>query len=99
MTLRIGPRGAPDAAWVMNQARSRAIDRLRFEQRQKRVNPYPGDPPLENALSDVSELPDTEEQRGLLQDALSALTKGEREAIETAFFGELTPRGSRHAPP
>src|SRR5262249_62414842 len=24
--------------WIMNQARSRAIDRLRFEQRQKRVN-------------------------------------------------------------
>ena len=25
--------------WIMNQARSRAIDRLRFEQRQKRVDP------------------------------------------------------------
>src|SRR5919205_4036198 len=27
--------------WIMNQARSRAIDRLRFDQRKKRVNPYP----------------------------------------------------------
>jgi DNA-directed RNA polymerase specialized sigma24 family protein len=27
--------------WIMNQARSRAIDRLRFEHRQKRVNPSP----------------------------------------------------------
>src|SRR6185295_13139999 len=25
--------------WIMNQARSRAIDRLRFEQRKKRVEP------------------------------------------------------------
>ncbi|MGH8666550.1 MAG: sigma factor, partial [Burkholderiales bacterium] len=27
--------------WIMNQARSRAIDRLRFEQRKKRVNQHP----------------------------------------------------------
>jgi RNA polymerase sigma-70 factor (ECF subfamily) len=77
-------------AWVMNQARSRAIDRLRFEQRQKRVNPYPGNSPLETAESRVSELSDAEEQRVLLQSALGALTTGEREAIETAFFAELT---------
>ncbi len=30
--------------WIMNQARSRAIDRLRFEQRKKRVDPRAGDP-------------------------------------------------------
>ena len=29
--------------WLMNQARSRAIDRLRFEQRKKRVRPDSGD--------------------------------------------------------
>jgi DNA-directed RNA polymerase specialized sigma24 family protein len=31
--------------WIMNQARSRAIDRLRFEHRKKRFNNY-GDSPL-----------------------------------------------------
>src|SRR5215207_10197657 len=30
--------------WIMNQARSRAIDRLRFDQRKKRVPPETADP-------------------------------------------------------
>src|SRR4029434_7619579 len=30
--------------WIMNQARSRGIDRLRFEQRKKRVQPETGNP-------------------------------------------------------
>ena len=77
-------------AWVMNQARSRAIDRLRFEHRQKRVNPYPGNGSLGTAESSVEEIPDAEEHGVRLRGALAALTRWEREAIETAFFGELT---------
>jgi DNA-directed RNA polymerase specialized sigma24 family protein len=33
------PDGGPVIGWILNQTRSRAIDRLRFEQRKKRVNP------------------------------------------------------------
>ena len=31
----------PVLGWILNQARSRAIDRVRHEQRRKRVNPFP----------------------------------------------------------
>jgi RNA polymerase sigma-70 factor (ECF subfamily) len=77
--------------WIMIQARSRAIDRLRFEQRRKRSpDPqltYDDERVQVGAPLDVLEA----RQRGcLLQEALSALTPDERNAIETAFFSELT---------
>jgi RNA polymerase sigma-70 factor (ECF subfamily) len=83
------PDGGSVVGWIMNQARSRAIDRLRFEQRKKRVNPHPDDPaPL--AASDSYDRIDQSERDDLLRDALSVLTPNERQAIESAFFAELT---------
>jgi RNA polymerase sigma-70 factor (ECF subfamily) len=76
--------------WIMNQARSRAIDRLRFEQRKKRVDPHASDalPAIETGEShDVLEL---KEQSRALRNALTVLTPDERQAIEAAFFSELT---------
>ena len=37
---RYDPGGGTVLGWIMNQARSRAIDRLRFEQRKKRVESH-----------------------------------------------------------
>jgi len=76
----------------MNQARSRAIDRLRFEQRKKRVSRDVEGPPCAPAASDPHELLDIREQRRVVREALEVLTPAERQAIERAFFGELTYR-------
>jgi RNA polymerase sigma-70 factor, ECF subfamily len=73
--------------WIMNQARSRAIDRVRFEHRKKRIDPYPHAPAEEGAI-DAAVTSGEDRQR--LQSALSQLTPDEKQAIECAFFDELT---------
>jgi RNA polymerase sigma-70 factor, ECF subfamily len=75
--------------WIMNQARSRAIDRLRFESRKKRSHGGNVEPQAELAADphDVLELRDQGESLRL---ALAALTPDERQAIETTFFAGLT---------
>jgi RNA polymerase sigma-70 factor (ECF subfamily) len=84
------PAGGSVVGWIMNQARSRAIDRLRFEQRKKRVNNSADSPLPVTPASDPREALDLREQGRLLRDALKVLTPEERQAIETAFFSELT---------
>jgi RNA polymerase sigma-70 factor, ECF subfamily len=82
--------GGSVVGWIMNQARSRAIDRVRFEQRKKRVN-HDGDSPLPaTGASGPHETFDLREQGRLLRNALTVLTPEERQAIETAYFSELT---------
>jgi RNA polymerase sigma-70 factor, ECF subfamily len=82
--------GGSVVGWIMNQARSRAIDRVRFDQRKKRVNSRADDPLPVAATSDPHEACDLKEQSRLLRDALTVLNPEEREVIETAFFSELT---------
>jgi RNA polymerase sigma-70 factor (ECF subfamily) len=83
------PAGGSVVGWIMNQARSRAIDRVRFDHRKKRVNPT--DAPMPATIErGPQEAFDAEEQGRLLRSALQTLTPDERQAIETAFFSELT---------
>jgi RNA polymerase sigma-70 factor (ECF subfamily) len=75
--------------WIMNQARSRAIDRLRFEGRQKRNRG--GDVELgAEVVADPSDVVKLREQSEALRAALVALTPEECQAIEMTFFDGLT---------
>jgi len=76
--------------WIMNQARSRAIDRLRLDQRKKRLNPHSDDPLPPSAASDPHATLELGQLRGVLEKALLVLSPDERLAIETAYFAELT---------
>src|SRR6185369_17809219 len=64
------PAGGSVAGWIMNQARSRAIDRLRFEQRKKRVNTYADSSPPAADMLDPQQACLFEEQSRLLRSAL-----------------------------
>jgi RNA polymerase sigma-70 factor, ECF subfamily len=73
--------------WVMNQARSRAIDRVRFEQRKKRIDPSANAScATEESYAELV----IDDQSRVVREAMKLLTSSEREAIETAYFAELT---------
>ena len=75
--------------WIMNQARSRAIDRMRFESRKKRS--HGGDLELQpEVAADPHDVIELRDQHEALREALAALTPDERQAIETTFFAGLT---------
>lgn len=76
--------------WIMNQARSRAIDRLRLEHRKKRTKPHAEGPDDESVAIGPHEILQLREHGQLLRNALTTLAAEEREAIETAYFSELT---------
>ena len=84
------PANGTVLGWIMNQARSRAIDRLRHEQRKKRVDPQLDGALPPSAASEPHEMLELGELRRALGEALKLLTHEERQAIQTAFFSELT---------
>ncbi|HTM10573.1 MAG TPA: sigma-70 family RNA polymerase sigma factor [Verrucomicrobiae bacterium] len=87
---RYDPANGSVVGWIMNQARSRAIDRLRFDQRKKRVDPYPHSLRSTTDIVDPQQACLFEEQGRLLRNALEVLRPEERNTIETTFFSELT---------
>jgi RNA polymerase sigma-70 factor, ECF subfamily len=80
--------GGSVLGWIMNQAQSRAIDRLRFEGRKKRTRSAADDPQMQTMTAEVAA--EDSDQAHLLQQALQSLTADERQAIEAAYFSELT---------
>ncbi|MGH8219460.1 MAG: sigma-70 family RNA polymerase sigma factor [Steroidobacteraceae bacterium] len=84
------PADGTVVGWLMNLARSRAIDRLRFEQRRKRIDPQPGAPTAAHH-ENGAEQPLLDAERGSqLRNALTVLSAPERQAIEIAYFQGLT---------
>lgn len=86
---RYDPARGTVLGWIMMQARSRAIDRLRFDNRKRRKdsdNPKP----TEEAVADPRDVIGLREQAKFLRAALSELTSDEREAIEITFFAGCT---------
>lgn len=84
------PANGTVLGWIMNQARSRAIDRLRFEGRKKRVDADPDGWLRTGEMADSHDILELKQQGEALRAALAMLTADERRAIEAAFFGELT---------
>jgi RNA polymerase sigma-70 factor, ECF subfamily len=80
----------PVLGWILNQARSRAIDRLRYEQRRKRVNPFPHEPQGGADAGGHDEALGREALARRLRKAVALLTEDERQAVEAAFFAGMT---------
>ncbi|HET7366625.1 MAG TPA: sigma-70 family RNA polymerase sigma factor [Burkholderiales bacterium] len=87
---RYDARNGTVLGWIMNQARSRAIDRVRFEQRKKRTEPETGESLPASEPYNGHDVLEVKQQSHAVQEALAVLTPAEREAIEAAFFSEMT---------
>ena len=90
------PANGTVLGWIMNQARSRSIDRLRFERRKKRRDTPAGVCAVDEIAADAEAAPDPCDVADLAQraravrTALEMLVPEERTAIESAFFLGLT---------
>lgn len=83
------PANGTVLGWVMIQARTRAIDRVRFEQRKRR-NGGMDEAVTDSTAADPRDVVELKQQAAALRAALVELTADERRAIESAFFSGLT---------
>src|SRR6266851_880840 len=79
------PADGSVVGWIMNQARSRAIDRFRFEHRKKRVNSYVDNPLPMTAGNDPQQASQLEEQSRVLRNALEVLTPESARLLKPHF--------------
>jgi RNA polymerase sigma factor (sigma-70 family) len=81
--------GGTVLGWIMNQARSRAIEWLRLQAHQKRYDRNPDAALLPIDTPDFRDLLLVKDRSRAFRNALSTLAPQEREAIEAAYFSEL----------
>lgn len=84
------PANGTVVGWIMNQARSRAIDRLRFDHRKKCVDPHTDEPAATETALGSDDLVESEQERRTLHAAVARLSAEEKRAIEATYFDELT---------
>src|SRR5688572_6058078 len=84
------PSGGTVVGWLMNQARSRAIDRLRYLNRLKRDHSQIVRISEDQLVPDAGRKVEMEQQAQRLRHALTCLNRDERLAIEKAFFSGLS---------
>jgi RNA polymerase sigma-70 factor (ECF subfamily) len=82
--------GGTVIGWILNQARSRAIDRVRFDQRQKRTAPPEEGADVLPTADSAEERVDADLRAQRVRDALRHLTAEERQSIEIAYFAGRT---------
>ena len=82
-------RGSPEA-WIINIARSRAIDRLRSIRRMEKSFVLTDDPARAESGENVESLAAESETRLTMNSALANLPEAQRRVLELAYFDGLT---------
>ena len=82
-------RGSPEA-WIINMARSRAIDKLRSIRRTDKSFVLTGNPAETESADNVESSVADSEVRMTVNSALSILPENQRRILELAYFDGLT---------
>lgn len=82
-------RGSPEA-WIMNIARSRAIDKLRSMRRMEKSFVLTEDPARAESNENVESSAAASEVRLTMNSALATLPEAQRKVLELAYFDGLT---------
>lgn len=88
--VKYEPAAGTVLGWILNLVRWRAIDRLRFESRQKRLQPQDQDWRHWTAPRDSEDAIALRQEAEALRKALMVLTPDEQHVIELAYFSGLT---------
>jgi RNA polymerase sigma-70 factor (ECF subfamily) len=82
-------RGSPEA-WIINIARSRAIDKIRSIRRREQSFVLTDDPARSEATENVESAAADSEVKLMMNSALTTLPEAQRKILELAYFDGLT---------
>jgi len=82
-------RGSPEA-WLINIARSRAIDKLRSIRRREKSFVLTEDPAASESSADVEMSVEESETKLIMNSALASLPAAQRRVLELAYFDGLS---------